>query len=62
MSRSNLLTTVYCCATLRTLDHAFNPSQVEAMDARLADAPLKPLSPQEPGWGEGTPAHGAPTP
>ncbi|UKE47277.1 exodeoxyribonuclease V subunit beta [Xanthomonas cerealis] len=40
----------------------FDPELVESVDALFAGAPLKPLSHQERGWGEGTSAHGAPTP
>jgi len=40
----------------------FDPELVEAVDALFAGAPLEPLSPRERGWGEGTSAHGVPTP
>ncbi|MDL5367050.1 exodeoxyribonuclease V subunit beta [Xanthomonas sp. NCPPB 2654] len=40
----------------------FDPELVESVDALFAGAPLEPLSPRERGWGEGTSAHGAPTP
>ncbi|MDY4295815.1 MULTISPECIES: exodeoxyribonuclease V subunit beta [unclassified Xanthomonas] len=40
----------------------FDPDLIEGVDALFAGAPLEPLSPRERGWGEGTSAHGAPTP
>ncbi|WP_295974584.1 exodeoxyribonuclease V subunit beta [uncultured Xanthomonas sp.] len=48
----------------------FDPDLIEGVDALFAGAPLEPLSPRRPqevpvgerGWGEGTSAHGAPTP
>ncbi|WP_369978192.1 exodeoxyribonuclease V subunit beta [Xanthomonas bundabergensis] len=48
----------------------FDSDLVESVDALFAGAPLKPLSPRRPqevpvgerGWGEGTSAHGGPTP
>ncbi|MBB4128698.1 exodeoxyribonuclease V beta subunit [Xanthomonas translucens] len=40
----------------------FDPALVEAVDALFAGAALEPLSPRERGRGEGTSAHGAPTP
>ena len=57
MNRPNLLAALHRSGTLSPLDHAF-----KAVDALSAGAPLKPLSPRERGWGEGTSAHGAPTP
>ncbi|WP_369915233.1 exodeoxyribonuclease V subunit beta [Xanthomonas sp. NCPPB 3005] len=40
----------------------FDPALVASVDALFAGAPLEPLSPRERGWGEGTSAHGTPTP
>ncbi|UYK80872.1 exodeoxyribonuclease V subunit beta [Xanthomonas sacchari] len=40
----------------------FDPDLIEGVDTLFAGAPLEPLSPRERGWGEGTSAHGAPTP
>ncbi|MBD7923832.1 exodeoxyribonuclease V subunit beta [Xanthomonas bonasiae] len=48
----------------------FDPALVSSVDALFAGAPLEPLSPRRPqevpvgerGWGEGTSAHGTPTP
>ncbi|WP_420008482.1 exodeoxyribonuclease V subunit beta [Xanthomonas sacchari] len=40
----------------------FDPDLIEGVDALFAGAPTEPLSPRERGWGEGTSAHGAPTP
>ncbi|UYK76954.1 exodeoxyribonuclease V subunit beta [Xanthomonas sacchari] len=40
----------------------FDPDLIEGVDALFAGAPLEPLSPRERVWGEGTSAHGAPTP
>ncbi|WP_295957356.1 exodeoxyribonuclease V subunit beta [uncultured Xanthomonas sp.] len=40
----------------------FDPDLIEGVDTLFAGAPLEPLSLRERGWGEGTSAHGAPTP
>ncbi|MCW0389916.1 exodeoxyribonuclease V subunit beta [Xanthomonas sacchari] len=40
----------------------FDPDLIEGVDTLFAGAPTEPLSPRERGWGEGTSAHGAPTP
>ncbi|WP_256032854.1 3'-5' exonuclease, partial [Xanthomonas graminis] len=40
----------------------FDPDLVESLDALFAGTALEPFSHQERGWGEGTSAHGAPTP
>ncbi|QNH15029.1 hypothetical protein HEP74_00142 [Xanthomonas sp. SS] len=69
MNQPNLLAALHRSGALRTLDDAFDPALVEAVDALSAGAPLKPLSPRRPqevpvgekGWVEGTSAHGAPT-
>jgi len=57
VNRPNLLAALHRSGTLIPLDHAF-----KAVDALFAGAALEPLSPRERGWGEGTSAHGAPTP
>ena len=62
MNQPNLLAALHRSGTLRMLDHAFAQSQFEAADTQFAGAALEPLSPRERGWGEGTSAHGAPTP
>ncbi|MDR6674719.1 hypothetical protein J2Y70_003345 [Xanthomonas translucens] len=62
VNQPNLLTALHSSGALNTLDDAFDPTLLEAADALSAGAALEPLSPRERGWGEGTSAHGAPTP
>jgi len=57
VNQPNLLAALHRSGTLRTFDLGL----IKAVHALSADAPLKPLSPRERGWGEGTSAHGTPT-
>jgi len=62
VNQASLLAALRRSSTPRTLGHAFAPTEIEAKEAFFVDAQLKPLSLRERGWGEGTSAHGAPTP